>query len=80
MVNEEDGRDVFSATLTLERHELSPSRLRRLAVRQPLMAWRVHLRIYVQAWRLRRKRTPYVEHPAAAPPPANLRRDETWRA
>lgn len=79
MVNEEDGRDVFSATLALQRHELSRSRLWRLAIRQPFMAWRVHLGIYIQAWRLRRKSTPYFEHPAAAPS-ASLRRDETWRA
>jgi DUF1365 family protein len=80
MVNEEDGRDVFSATLALERHELCRSHLWRLAIRQPLMAWRVHLGIYIQAWRLRRKRTPHFEHPAAAAPPSTLRRDETWRA
>jgi DUF1365 family protein len=80
MVNEEDGRDVFSATLALQRHELSRSRLWRLAIRQPFMAWRVHLGIYIQAWRLRRKSTPYFEHPAAAAPSASLRRDERWRA
>ena len=80
MVNEEEGRDVFSATLALTRRELSPSRLRRLLCRQPLMAWRVHLGIYMQAWRLRRKGTPYFEHPVAPPAAAHLRRDETWRA
>ena len=80
MVNEEDGRDVFSATLALERHQLSPANLRRVVFRQPLMAWRVHLAIYIQAWSLRRKRTPHFEHPAAATPAATIGRDESWRA
>jgi len=63
MVNEAGGRDVFSATLALRRRELSRAGLWRLALTQPLMAWRVHLGIYVQAFRLWRKRTPYFEHP-----------------
>jgi DUF1365 family protein len=80
MVNEEHGHDVFSATLALERHALNRASLRWLSIRQPLMAWRVHVAIYLQAWKLRRKRTPQFEHPAAATPAANLRRDEIWRA
>jgi hypothetical protein len=65
MVNEQDGQDVFSATLALERHALTPARLLSVVLRQPLMAWLVHLGIYVQAFRLWRKRTPYFAHPAA---------------
>jgi hypothetical protein len=64
MVNEQEGKDVFSATMALERHALTPSRLLSVVVRQPLMAWLVHLGIYVQAFRLWRKRTPYFAHPA----------------
>ena len=80
MVNEEQGQNVFSATLALERHALNPVNLWWVACRQPLMAWRVHLAIYIQAWKLRRKRTPYFEHPAAVTPAASFGRDETWRA
>ena len=64
MVNEAQGRDVFSATLRLDRRPLTARGLWLATLRQPLMAWRVHLGIYVQALRLWWKRTPYVEHPA----------------
>ena len=81
MVNEEQGRRVFSATLALERHDLTPARLWRLVLRQPLMTWRVHLGIYVQAFRLWLKRTPYFAHPARGfggqrPP---IKGEETWK-
>lgn len=66
MVNEEAGRPAFSATLSLTRREFTRSNLLRSALRQPLMAWRVHLGIYIQAFRLWRKRTPYFKHPAKA--------------
>ncbi|MCC7044462.1 MAG: DUF1365 domain-containing protein [Acidobacteria bacterium] len=66
MVNEEAGRPVFSATLALDRRDFSTASVWRAAIRQPLMAWRVHLGIYIQAYRLWRKRTPYFEHPAKA--------------
>lgn len=73
MVNEEDGRAVFSATLALERHVLSVRTLWSAAVGQPLMAWRIHLGIYAQAAALWFKRTPYVEHPATTPGTAKER-------
>jgi DUF1365 family protein len=79
MVNEEQGRDVFSATLALERRPLTRAGLWRVALRQPLMAWRVHLGIYVQAFRLWRKGTPYHEHPTRRAA-AGLRRTPTWKA
>jgi DUF1365 family protein len=63
MVKERDGRDVFSASLALERRPLTAAALVGAAVRYPLMAWRVHLGIYVQAFMLWRKGTPYFEHP-----------------
>jgi DUF1365 family protein len=65
MVNEEQGRDVFSATLQLERRPLTAGGLWLATLRQPLMTWRIHLGIYVQALRLWWKGTPYVEHPAS---------------
>jgi DUF1365 family protein len=64
MVNQQDGREVFSASLALERQPLTPRALIGAALRYPFMAWRVHLGIYIQAFRLWRKRTPYVEHPS----------------
>jgi DUF1365 family protein len=75
MVNEEAGKDVFSATLALERHDLTRGELWRMVLRQPLMAWRVHLGIYAQAFRLWRKRTPYFPHPAREAA-IDLRRNE----
>jgi DUF1365 family protein len=66
MVNEEAGRAVFSATLTLARRDFTAAALWRAALLQPLMAWRVHIGIYIQAYRLWRKHTPYFEHPAGA--------------
>jgi DUF1365 family protein len=63
MVNSEGGVDVFSATLAMTRRPLTPAALVSVALRQPFMAWRVHLGIYLQAFRLWRKGTPYVQHP-----------------
>lgn len=79
MVNEESGRDVFSATLSLERHPLTTGALCRMVLRQPLMTWVIHLGIYVQAFRLWRKRTPYFAHPATGAA-VDIRRKETWKA
>jgi DUF1365 family protein len=66
MVSTEGGQAAFSATLALRRRAFSRRTVWRVALTQPLMAWAVHLRIYVQAFRLWRKQTPYVEHPARA--------------
>lgn len=66
MVNEEAGRPAFSATLALERRPFARAALWRAMVLQPLMAWRVHIGIYIQAYRLWRKGTPYFEHPDEA--------------
>jgi DUF1365 family protein len=79
MVNEEQGRDVFSATLALERRPLTSVSLWQVALRQPVMAWWVHLGIYAQAFRLWRKGTPYHAHPAHGAS-TELRRNPTWRA
>lgn len=66
MVNDEDGRAAFSATLAMQRRPFTSATLWRTALGQPVMAWLVHLRIYTQALRLWRKRTPYFDHPAKA--------------
>jgi DUF1365 family protein len=78
MVNREGDRDVFSATLSLERRALTRAGLWSVALRQPLMAGRVHLGIYMQAYRLWRKRTPYVAHPATRVA-ADTERKKTWK-
>lgn len=78
MVNEEAGRDVFSATLALARRPLTSARLWALVCRQPLMAWRVHLGIYAQAFRLWLKKTPYFAHPARSSA-ADIGRTGTWK-
>jgi DUF1365 family protein len=89
MVNEEGGRDVFSATLAMTKRELTRGTLWGAIVRQPAMAWRAHLGIYVQAYRLWRKGTPYFDHPAVAGrrhddpgthvPKADGQRAEVWK-
>ena len=78
MVNQEGGKDVFSATLSLERRALTSARLWGIVLRQPLMAWRVHLGIYMHAYRLWRKRTPYFAHPATRSA-GDTERKRTWK-
>lgn len=58
------GARRFAATMTLERGPLTPAALRRAAWRYPDSAWRVSLRIYLQAARLFAKRVRYVPHPS----------------
>ena len=53
----------FRASMNLERVELSSRELARASRRYPDMAFRVSLRIYVQAARLFAKRIKYVPHP-----------------
>jgi DUF1365 family protein len=57
------GARRFAATMALERVELTTRELARAARRYPDMAFRVSLRIYVQAARLFAKRVKYVPHP-----------------
>jgi DUF1365 family protein len=65
MRNEEDGREVFRAVLSLRRRAWSGGALWRAALGLPLMAWKVHAAIYWQAFLLWVKRTPCFPHPAA---------------
>lgn len=64
MANLEKGAEVFRARLALRREAWTPAALRRAAILQPLMAWKVHAAIYWQAFRLWVKGTPFHVHPA----------------
>lgn len=63
MENFEHGERLFDATMVMRRREISPSALRRLLVRYPLMSVRVVAAIYMQATRLWLKRVPFFAHP-----------------
>ncbi len=58
-----DGHQVFDATLSLERHELSRSRLSRMLLQFPAASLRVVTLIYWNALRLKLKGAPYHPHP-----------------
>jgi len=58
-----DGRHVFDATLSLERHELSRSRLSRMLLQFPAASLRVVTLTYWNALRLKLKGAPYHPHP-----------------
>jgi uncharacterized protein len=62
--NMESNRQVFDATLVLQRRSVDSSALRRTVWRHPLMTYAVIARIYLQALRLWAKRCPYHPHPA----------------
>jgi DUF1365 family protein len=64
MENRVDGRIVFDASLSMERHEITGRSLATALVTYPLMTVRVALGIYWQALRLRLKGTPFFTHPA----------------
>ena len=64
MRNEEGGREVFRAVLSLRRRVWGAGALWRAALGLPLVAWKVHAAIYWQALLLWVKRTPYHPHPA----------------
>ena len=67
---DETGSQVFDATLSLERRELTPARLARVLARFPATSLRVVALIYWNALRLKLKGAPYFRHPEAR------RRDE----
>jgi DUF1365 family protein len=64
MVNLEKGLEVFRAGLAMRRRAFSAAGLRRAALLQPFMAWKVHAAIYWQALRLWVKGIPFHVHPA----------------
>lgn len=68
MTNVQDGRAVFHAGLALERRPLTGRELARALVLHPLLTFRVHAAIYVQAGLLWLKRTPFFAHPGRREP------------
>jgi DUF1365 family protein len=58
-----DGRHIFDATLSLERHELSRAHMTRMLLRFPAASMRVVALIYWNALRLKLKGAPYHPHP-----------------
>jgi len=69
-----EGREVFDATLSLIRRELTRARLTRLLVRFPATSLRVLALIYWNALKLKLKGAPYFRHPdtgESSPSPAD---------
>ena len=64
MANENEGQRVFSASIALERREITPASLARVLVTYPFMTLKVIGAIYWQALRLWLKRCPFYAHPA----------------
>jgi hypothetical protein len=66
---------AFDATLSLERHPLSPARLRRLLATHPLLTMRIVRQIYGNGLRLRLKGARYFPNPSGAPLLGRARRE-----
>lgn len=75
MTNLESDEAVFHAGMRLERRELSPAGLRRIALRHGLQTWLVHAAIYWQAALLWCKRTPFFTHPDKRTPAVDAAAD-----
>lgn len=68
MINYENGKKLFDATLSLTRREISPQNLTRILIRYPFMTHKVTAMIYWQALRLTLKGAPVYVHPSKRTP------------
>ena len=68
MANDIDGERIFTASLKLQRHEITTRSLARVLLVYPFMTFKVLGGIYWQAMRLWWKRTPFYGHPARNKP------------
>jgi len=65
MIDKEDGRILFDASLALERRPIDRAALSRVLMLYPVMTLKVTTMIYWQALRLLIKKTPFFAHPAS---------------
>ena len=61
--NQQAGKRIFDATLTMQRRAINSHSLAAMLLQHPLLSWKVIFAIYYQAARLWLKRVPYIPHP-----------------
>jgi DUF1365 family protein len=68
MIDYENGKKLFDASLRLHRREITRGSLTRVLIRYPVLTGKVITMIYWQALRLISKRTPFFTHPKKREP------------